>query len=128
MTVNPSTSTAASKDAELWTVRGLFARHKLVALGAAAVVAVMLAMILVAVLGAKGGAVSDATTCSGWSSANQDQQTTYARLYVREHGPLRDGGSSPASVVAAINNGCGQAYGGDVSDSTTVVQAISGNF
>jgi hypothetical protein len=97
-------------------------------LALAAVIAVMLAMILVALLGSKGGAVRDATTCTQWGSANQHQQAAYARLYVREHGPLSDGGTSPTSVIAAINDGCTRAYGEDVSDTVTVVQAISGNF
>lgn len=126
--MNTGVSTATSKNGEVWTIHGLLARHKPAALGAAAVIAVMLAMILVALFGSKAGAVSDATTCSQWGSANQRQQAAYARLYVREHGPLRNGGTSPASVIAAINNGCAQAYGDDVSDSVTVTQAISGNF
>lgn len=128
MVVNTGVSTAAPKDGETWTIHGLLARHKLAALGVAAVVAVMLTMTLVALLGSRAGAVSDATTCSQWGSANQDRQAAYARLYVREHGALPGGGTSPASVIAAINNGCAQAYGEDVSDTVTVTQAISGNF
>lgn len=128
MAVSTNASTAAPKDSELWTIRGLLARHKLAAWGLAAVIAVMLAMILVALFGSRAGAVSDATTCSQWGSANFGQQTAYARLYVREHGAPRGGGGSPASVIAEINNGCIRAYGDDVSDTTTVVQAISGNF
>lgn len=112
----------------MWTIRGLVARHKLAAVVAAAVVAVLLAMILVAVFGSTGGPVTDATSCSQWGSSNQDQQAAYARLYLREHGPLRDGASSPASVIAAINKGCTQAYGEDVSDTTNVMQAISGHY
>ncbi len=88
----------------------------------------MVAMILVAVLGAKGGVVNDATTCSQWSSTNQTQQLAYAKLYFEKHGPLPDGATSPASVIAAINNGCEQAFGEDVSDTTTLVQAISGKY
>jgi type II secretory pathway pseudopilin PulG len=121
-------STAASPDRELPTLRGLVARHKAAAAAVAAVIAVMLAIIVVPVLGAKARAVSDATTCTQWGAANQNQQAAYARLYVREHGPLTGGATSPSSVIAAINNGCAQAYGEDVSDTTTVVQAISGKF
>ena len=120
-------STAAAKDSE-FSVRVLLARHKLVALGLAAVIALMLAMILVAVLGPKGGAVTDSTTCTQWGSANQAQQAAYGKLYVKEHGPLRGAGSSPSKVIAAINNGCTRAFGDDVSDTVTVQQAISGNF
>jgi hypothetical protein len=112
----------------VWTVRGLLARHKLAALAVAAVIAVMLAMFLVALFGSRAGTVSDATTCTQWGSANQDQQAAYARLYLRQHGALGSGGSSPASVIAAINRGCLQAYDDDVDDTTTVVEAISGKF
>lgn len=124
-----SAQTGRPREGHPWTTRGLIARHKRAALGAAAVVVVMLAAILVPVLGSNGQpAASDSTTCSEWGSANQGQQAAYARLYLREHGPLRDGDASPAGVITAINNGCAQAYGDDVSDTTTVVQAISGKF
>jgi hypothetical protein len=126
--VNTGLSTAAPKDGELWTVRGLLARHKLAAVGVVAVIALILAMMLVAVFGSKVGAVSDATTCSQWASANQTQQAAYARLYVREHGTVSGRGSSAANVIAAINRGCIRAYGEDVSDTATVVQAVSGDF
>jgi hypothetical protein len=125
--VSTGASAAAAKDRES-SVRGLLTRHKLVALGLAAVVALMLAMILVAVLGPKAGAVNDSTTCTQWGSSNQAQQAAYGKLYLREHGPLRGGGNSPSKVIAAINDGCAQAYGDDVSDTATVLQAISGNF
>lgn len=118
---------AAARDSE-FSLRGLLTRHKLVALGLAAAIALMLAMILVAVLGPKAGAVTDSTTCTQWGSSNQAQQAAYGKLYVKEHGPLPDGGSSPSKVIAVINYGCAQAYGDDVSDTVTVRQAISGNF
>jgi hypothetical protein len=127
--VDTSASTTTPNHAELWTIRGLVARHKLAALGLAAACAVMLALILVPLIGARsGGGVSDATTCTGWGSTNQAKQTAYARLYLREHGSLPDGATSTAHVVAAINTGCMQSFGDGVSDTTTVVQAISGNF
>jgi hypothetical protein len=126
--VNIGASTAAPNDGELWTTRRLIARHKGAALGVAAILIVMVATILVSVLGSTARPVSDATTCTQWGAANQDQQAAYAKLYVREHGPLRGGKTSPASVIAAINNGCTLAYGDDVSDTATVIQAISGNF
>jgi len=125
--VSTGTSTAAAKGTDL-SLRGLLARHKLVALGLAAVIALMLAMILVAVLGPKAGAVTDSTTCTQWGSSNQALQAAYGRLYVKEHGGVRGWGSSPSEVIAAINNGCAQAYGDDVSDTVTVRQAISGKF
>ena len=115
-------------DGQPWTIRGLISAHRLVALAAAAVIALMAAMIAVAAFGPRAGAVTDATTCAQWGSANQNRQNAYARLYISEHGVLAAAGTSPASVITAINNGCVQAFGEDVDDSTTVVQAISGNF
>jgi hypothetical protein len=126
--VNTNASRYAVPDSELWTVRRLAARHKLAALGVAAVVVLVLVMILTVIFGPKAGAVTDATTCTQWGSANQNQQAAYARLYVREHGPVRGGRTSPASIIASINDGCMQAYGVDASDTTTVVQAIAGKF
>jgi hypothetical protein len=126
--VTTGASTAAPQDGEAWTLRGLIVRHKLAALGLGALFAVMLAAILAAALGPKAGAVSDSTTCTQWGSANQVQQAAYAKLYVKEHGPLGGGGTSPSKVIAAINDGCTRAYGDDVSDTVTVRQAISGKF
>lgn len=120
-------STATAKDGELSILRALV-RYKFVALGLAVVLAMMLATILMAVFGAKAVAVSDSTTCTQWGSSNQVQQAAYAKLYVKEHGPLPGGGTSPQKVIVAINNGCAQAYGDDVSDTATVTQAISGKF
>ena len=117
------------QDFQMWTIRGLIARHKGVALAGAGTFAVLVAMFLVAALGAKAGAVSDSTTCAQWGSANVNRQNAYARLYVREHGPVAPGwGPSPTGVINAINAGCYQAFGEDVDDTATVVQAISRNF
>jgi hypothetical protein len=128
LSTSPS-GTRTGNVGEAWSVRRLIAAHKPAALGIAAIIAVMLAMILVAALGAKGGAVSDATTCTQWGSANVNEQSAYARLYVREHGPVSPRwGPAPAGIVKAINAGCAQAFGENVSDSVTVVQAISRNF
>jgi len=121
------TSGSATEDVDVWTVRRLVARHKPAAIAAVALVALTLVTIAVSLVGSAAVAVSDATTCSQWGSATQDQQTAYARLYIREHGPPRGVGSQPVSVIGAINNGCMQAYANDISDNVTVAQAISGN-
>jgi hypothetical protein len=118
----------ASQKVELWTVRGLIAAHRRAALAAAAGCALMLAITLAAIFGAKAGAVTDRSTCTQWGSANVVRQDAYARLYVKEHGPVRGAGTSTASVVSAINISCLEAYNEDVSDETTVVQALSGTF
>jgi hypothetical protein len=80
-------------------------------------------------LGAKGGAVTDSTTCAQWGSTNVNRQNAYANLYVREHGAVSPRwGPAPTGVINAINAGCYQAFGEDVSDTVTVVQAISRDF
>lgn len=127
MSTNAST-TQGGEGTELWTIRALIARHKRAALALAGFVAVMVATIVLAAIGSKAGAVTDATTCVQWGSANQNRQTTYGELYLREHGPVPKYGDSPAAVINAINFGCGEAFGDAVSDTTTVVQAISGTF
>ncbi len=126
--MDSTASSAAPPPAQPWTVRSLVARHRLGAAVAGAAIFIMLTMILVAVFGAKAGAVSDTTSCTQWGSTNQDAQSAYARLYFREHGPLPGGKSSPASIVAAINTACTRAYVNDVSDTTSVVQALTGRY
>lgn len=127
-------STSASKtqpgnEIELWTLRGLIASHKRAALVVAAIIAVMVALILIAALGTKAGAVTDSDTCTQWGSANVNREDAYARLYVTEHGPVSPRwGPSPQGVINAINAGCAEAFGEGVSDTVTVVQAISRNF
>ena len=80
-------------------------------------------------LGPKAGAATDSTTCAQWGSTNVNGQDAYARLYVREHGPVSPRwGPSPGGVINAINAGCYEAFGEDVSDTATVVQAISRSF
>jgi hypothetical protein len=123
-----ASSTQPAYDAQPWTIRGLIAAHKMAALGVAALCAVMVATILMAALGAKAGAVTDSTTCDQWGSANVNRQNAYARLYVREHGAIPGWGATSTGVINAINAGCDQAFGEDVSDSVNVVQAISRNF
>ena len=127
-----STSASPSQpayDAQPWTLRGLIASHKAASLGIAALCAVTLAVFVMTALGAKGGAVTDSTTCAQWGSTNVNRQNAYARLYVREHGPVNARwGPAPVGVINAINAGCYKAFGEDVSDSASVVQAISRNF
>jgi hypothetical protein len=79
-------------------------------------------------VGAGSWTVTDATSCSAWSSANHNQQAAYARLYVKEHGPLASGASSAGSIEAAINNGCLGAFAYDEPDTVNVVQALKGRY
>ncbi len=114
----------ASQAAQVWTTRALFARHKVIGISAVLLVALLLAIIVGGVLASTTSVVNDKSTCATWSSANQTQQQAYAERYLREHGALPNGSSNPASVVAAINTGCTDAFNNDVQDTITVVQAI----
>jgi hypothetical protein len=116
-------------DSAPWTLRSLVASHKWASLVAAALCAVTVAVLIMVLLGPKAGAVTDSTTCAQWGSANVNQQDAYARLYVKEHGPVSPRwGPAPVGVINAINAGCYQAFGEDVSDTATVVQAVSRDF
>jgi hypothetical protein len=128
MTTGPSATETAAEFVP-WTIRGLIGSHRLAALVIVAVCAATVGIFAVVALGPRAGAVTDSTTCAQWGSTNVTDQDAYARLYVREHGPVsRAWGPMPTGVVNAINAGCYQAFGEDVSDQATVVQAISRNF
>jgi hypothetical protein len=122
-------ATLSASDFAPWTIRGLVASHKVASFLIAAVCAVTVAFFVLIALGPRAGAVTDRTTCGQWSSANVNAQDAYARLYVKEHGPVSPAwGPAPVGVINAINAGCYQAFGEDVSDTATVVQAVSRSF
>jgi hypothetical protein len=128
MSSGPSATQTAAQFAP-WTLRGLIASHKLASLVIAALCVSTVAIFVLVALGPKGGAVSDSTTCAQWGSTNVTAQDAYARLYVKEHGSVSPRwGPAPTGVVNAINAGCYQAFGEDVSDTATVTQAISRSF
>ena len=110
-------------------MRGLIASHKVASLVIAALCAVTVAVVLLVALGPKAGAVTDSTTCAQWGSTNVNAQEAYASLYIREHGPVSSSwGPARQGVINAINAGCYEAFGEDVSDTATLVQAISRSF
>ena len=122
-------ATLRPSDFAPWTIRGLIASHKIASLVIAALCAVTVAVLLLVTLGPKAGAVTDNTTCAQWGSTNVNVQDAYAGLYVREHGPVSPRwGPGSTGVINAINAGCYQAFGEDVSDTATVVQAVSRSF
>ena len=122
-------ATPAASDGAPWTMRGLIASHKAASLVIAALCVVTVATFGLVTLGPRAGAVTDRTTCAQWGSTNVNEQAAYARRYVAEHGPVSPRwGPAPTGVINAINAGCYQAFGEDVSDTATVVQAISRSF
>lgn len=110
-------------------MRSLIASHKVAAAVMAILCAAVVAVFLLIGFGPKAGAVTDSSTCDQWGSTNVNAQNAYARLYIREHGRVSPGWGPPQQgVINAINAGCYQAFGEDVSDKATVVQAISRDF
>ena len=121
--------THTASNGTIVTMRGLIASHKAASLVIAALCAFTLAVFVLIALGPRAGAVTDHTTCEQWGSTNVNAQNAYAMLYVREHGPVSPRwGTAPGGVINAINAGCDQAFGEDVADRATVVQAISRSF
>jgi hypothetical protein len=127
-TRQPGEGAQPGQDFQPWTLWGLIAKHKVGTLILVGLIALAVIPFVLVAVGSKAGAVTDATTCTGWGSADQTRQTAYAELYLREHGPIPRWGGSPADVINAINSGCDQAYGDDVADTATIVQAINGTF
>jgi hypothetical protein len=124
-----STTRQPGQGVELWTVRGLIAKHKFAALVVALLIAFTVSILAITAVGAKAGAVTDSTTCDQWGSTNINGQNAYARLYISEHGHVsRRWGPGTVGVINAINAGCYQAFGEDVDDTATVVQAINRSF
>jgi hypothetical protein len=113
---------------EQWTLRRLIARNKRVSAAVLALIVVLLAGMVVEAVASRAAKISDATSCSAWSSANQLQQSAYAALYVREHRALPSRARDAGSVETAINDGCIQAFSFDESDTVTVLQAINHQY
>jgi hypothetical protein len=110
-------------------MRGLAASHKRASLVIAGVCVLAVAYLVLVALGPKAGAVTDRTTCEQWASTNVDGQYAYARRYISEHGDVSlRWGPPQQGVINAINAGCYEAYGEDVANTATVVQAISRDF
>jgi hypothetical protein len=124
-----ASTTREGEGVELWTIRGLIARHKLGALVIGALVVFSITILAMTALGAKAGGVTDSTTCDQWGSTNVDGQNAYASLYISEHGGVNPRwGPGEVGVINAINAGCYQAFGEDVDNTATVVQAINRSF
>lgn len=112
-----------------WTLRGLVASHRRASAVVAALCVLTVGYLALIALGPRAGAVTDRTTCEQWGSTNTRGQIAYAKLYVSEHGGVSPRwGPAPTGVINAINAGCYQAYGEDVANTATVVQAISRDF
>lgn len=114
----------AQPDYAVWNTRALFARHRAIGIGSLVLLVLLLVIIIGGLASSTPVHVTDASTCSAWSSANQNGQLAYAETYLREHGSLPGGSKNPANVVAAVNTGCNDAFNNDTQDNINVVQAI----
>jgi|GEM_PF-4835845 len=110
------------------SLRALVLKHRWIAVGALVLVLLFGVLLIPEIVTAGRWKVTDSTSCSAWSSANSRQQAAYARLYVRRHGSLENGATSPAAIEGAINNACLQAFAYDEADNVTVLQAINGQY
>lgn len=114
---------------EFPTLRGFVRGHK--AISAAVIGLVLIAVaftVAAAVLGssARASALTDASTCSDWSSAGPALQTAYSRRYIAEHGGA--GFLSVAALTSAIRTDCATAAYLGESDDLSVVAALKHAF
>lgn len=114
---------------EMPTLRGVVRAHKGVSVAVLAVVVFVVALAVamaVASSDAKPALLTDASTCSQWSSAGRAQQTAYSRRYIGERA---DGGFlTVTAVTSAIHADCvTAAYLGE-SDDVSIVAALKHAF
>ncbi len=106
----------------------MISQHK-GASGAIALLFVLLVVTIVPVFfSSSGEALSDSTSCSGWSSASQAQQNAYSQLYLKEYGALPSGARDASSVRSAINAACIQAAYLAEADDLSVIAAIKHQY
>lgn len=107
----------------------IVSRHKRASAGAIALVLVLVAVTVVpALLSTSGGVISDSTSCSGWGSASQAQQTAYSHLYLNQHGVLPSGARDADSVKSAVSKACIQAAYLGEADDVSVIAAIKHQY
>lgn len=104
-------------------------RYKLASAGAIAILVVMVGVTAAAAVSSDSPAtLTDASTCTQWSSAPQAQRAAYSQLYLNEHGPAGSGVSDAETVQAAIGAACVRAAYLGESDDLSVTQAIKHHF
>ena len=123
------------EDAKTWgdrstqpSLRRFLLRHRFLSLSAAAVIVVLAGFTALGIATSHSAPLSDATTCTRWSSAHQGQQDAYAALYLREHAALPSGARDTLSVEGAIDKSCVQAFSSDDEDRVTLLQAAQGDY
>jgi hypothetical protein len=113
------------------TLWGAMLGHKR---AAAAVIALLLAAIAVTVAtavsssSASASALTDATTCSAWTSASHAQQSAYSQLYLAEHLGSAGGARYVRAITSALDADCTQAAYLGESDDISLVAAIKREY
>ncbi|HET9073138.1 MAG TPA: hypothetical protein VFN48_01035 [Solirubrobacteraceae bacterium] len=112
-----------------WTVRGLAASHPRGTIVCVVLLALTIGYFAIIAAGPRAGAIADHSTCEQWGSANVDRQHAYAALFLAEHHRVSPKwGPGTVGVINAINAGCYQAYGEDVANTATMLQAVTRGF
>jgi hypothetical protein len=114
---------------EMPTLWGVVRAHKRISAAVLAALVVIVGLAVAAAVAsshAKPTALTDASTCSQWSSAGRATQTAYSRRYIGEHADA--GFLTVAGVTSAIHADCvTAAYLGE-SDDVSIVAAIKHAF
>lgn len=110
------------------SLRTFLLKHRFLGLSALAAILVLAGFTAAGIATSSSAPLSDATTCTRWSSAHQAEQDAYAALYLREHGSLPNGARDTLSVENAIDNSCLQAFSSSDEDRVTLLQAAHGDY
>ncbi len=114
---------------ELPTLRGLVLAHRRLSAAVVLLLVVVVGLAVAMTLAssqAKAGALTDASTCTQWSSAAGAQQMAYSRHYIDQHGGA--GFLSAAALTSTIRSDCVRAAYLGESDDVSVVGALKHAF
>jgi hypothetical protein len=124
MATDKETDAAASGSSayQSWTLTSVMLRHKRASGGAIAFLLVLVALTVVTTVASPGReALSDSATCSEWGAATAAQKIAYARVYLKEYGPLANAAPDSDAVETVINNACIRAsYLGEADDLSVI--------
>ncbi|MGH2866318.1 MAG: hypothetical protein ACRDNK_01950 [Solirubrobacteraceae bacterium] len=111
------------------SVKALLRAHKPAsAAGLVLLVLVVAVMAAPAFSSSSAGPLTDATSCSEWTSTSQAQRNDYARRYLTEHVSLLGKVPAAGSIESAISAGCTRAAYLAEGDEVTVIGAIKHQY
>lgn len=116
-------------DLGLPSLREVVARHRRISALVIATVTLLVALTAVSAVSKPSRApLTDASTCSTWTSADRRQQTAYAERYIQEYPASRIAGLGQAGVQSLISRDCRRAAYLAESDDISVVAALAHAF